>query len=79
MHASCSAAPTLSLCCRVQVALEAAPIDIIHYTVDVDDQSCGLSLSTNSGSVEVALLMNQPTPRRPARGASAAERRRWVD
>ena len=66
------------MCCSFDIRVKAAPLDVVHYTVDPEDPSNGVCLSTRTGAWQGNMLMNQPRPRSAAPGASKAEQQRYV-
>ena len=66
----------LAATCRFQIGIQASPIDLIHYTVDVEDPSCGLCLHTDLGSFHGRILMNVANPGRALPGTSRMEQKR---
>jgi len=56
--------------------VEATPLSIVHYTVDLDNASCGLTLSCQQAGYAGRMLMNQPTPGTIKPGMSAIARKK---
>lgn len=72
-------APTLRrwLCSvRFAISVEATPLSVVHYTVDLDNASCGLTLSCQRACYAGRMLMNQPTPGTIKPGMSAIARKK---
>lgn len=56
--------------------MRAAPLSVVHYTVDLDNASCGLTLSMGEATYKGRLAMNQPAPGVIKPGMSAIARKR---
>lgn len=56
--------------------MAAAPLAVVHYTVDLDNASCGLTLSMAEVAYSGRMLMNQPDPGQARPGMSAIARKR---
>ncbi len=61
----------------MQITVAAAPLAVVHYTVDLDNASCGLTLSMAEVAYSGRMLMNQPDPGQIRPGMSAIARKRW--
>jgi hypothetical protein len=66
------------LSCRFSISVTATPLSVVHYTVDVDNASCGLTLSMRTATYSGRLLMNQPAPGLIKPGMSAIARKRCL-
>ena len=64
--------------CRFQITVAAAPLAVVHYTVDLDNASCGLTLSMAEVAYSGRMLMNQPDPGHIRPSMSAIARKRWM-
>ncbi len=63
---------------RFAISVTAAPLSVVHHTVDLDNASCGLTLSCGSARYGGRVLMNQPTPGSVKPGMSSIARKRWA-
>ena len=54
------------------------PLSVVHYTVDLDNASCGLTFSADRAAYSGNLLLNHPAPGQIKPGMSAITRKRWV-
>lgn len=61
---------------RFAMSVTAAPLSVVHYTVDLDNASCGLTLSCERACYAGRVLMNRPTPGTIKPGMSAIARKR---
>ena len=48
--------------CRMDTKISASTLEIIHYTVDLDEASCGVSLSLQNLSFSNSVLLNVSSP-----------------
>ena len=55
----------------MDVRVAAAAVEVINYTVDLEDAACGVSLSCEALALSCSLLMNVPAPRPILPGYSA--------
>ena len=60
----------LLACCRMDVQVAAKPFDLVNYTVDLDEASCGIMLSAAEVAFATSVLLNLPAPRRVLAGYS---------
>lgn len=59
----------------MDILIEMSPVDLVHYTVDLDDPSCGVCLSSAAMKFSMTMLTNQPLPPgAPATSALALRR-----
>ena len=49
--------------CRMDVQVSAATLEMIHYTIDLDEVACGVTLACEALAFSSSLLMNVPAPR----------------
>jgi hypothetical protein len=49
--------------CRMDVKVAAAAIEVINYTIDLDEVACGVSLSCEALAFSCSMLMNVAAPR----------------
>jgi len=54
----------------------ATPLSVVHYTVDLDNSSCGLTFSADRVAYSGNLLLNHPMPGQIKPGMSAITRKR---
>ena len=66
----------LLACCRLDVQLAAKPFDLVNYTVDLDEASCGIMLSAAEVAFATSVLLNLPAPRRVLAGYSLMSAKR---
>ena len=52
------------------------PLSVVHYTVDLDNASCGLTFSADRAAYSGNLLLNHPAPGQIKPGMSAITRKR---
>ena len=71
-HLSCSQ----PLHCRFTIDVAATPLSVVHYTVDLDNASCGLTFSADRAAYSGNLLLNHPAPGQIKPGMSAITRKR---
>lgn len=64
--------------CRFTIDVVATPLSIVHYTVDLDNASCGLTFSAERVAYAGNLLLNHPTPGQIKPGMSAITRKRYT-
>ena len=64
--------------CRFTIDVAATPLSIVHYTVDLDNASCGLTFSAERVVYAGNLLLNHPTPGQIKPGMSAITRKRYT-
>ena len=65
-----------SLRCRFTIDVAATPLSVVHYTVDLDNASCGLTFSADRAAYSGNLLLNHPAPGQIKPGMSAITRKR---
>ena len=63
-------------CCRFTIDVVATPLSVVHYTVDLDNASCGLTFSADRVAYSGNLLLNHPAPGQLKPGMSAITRKR---
>ena len=63
-------------CCRFTIDVVATPLSVVHYTVDLDNASCGLTFSADRVAYSGNLLLNHPMPGQLKPGMSAITRKR---
>ena len=56
--------------------MAATPLSVVHYTVDLDNASCGLTFSADRAAYSGNLLLNHPAPGQIKPGMSAITRKR---
>ena len=61
---------------RMDIRVAAAPLAVVHYTVDLKNASCGLTLTAAETSYSGRMLLNQPAPGAVLPGMSAIARKR---
>ena len=62
--------------CRFTIDVAATPLSVVHYTVDLDNASCGLTFSADRAAYSGNLLLNHPAPGQIKPGMSAITRKR---
>ena len=58
--------------------MAATPLSVVHYTVDLDNASCGLTFSADRVAYIGNLLLNHPAPGQLKPGMSAITRKRCL-
>ncbi|KAK9806263.1 hypothetical protein WJX72_007766 [[Myrmecia] bisecta] len=53
------------------IAVTATPLDVVHYTVDLEDPSCGICITAKEVTFTSSMLTNYPAPRPVTPGMSA--------
>lgn len=64
--------------CRMKTSLKAAALEVIHFTVDLDEASCGVALLCEDLAFSNSMLLNLPAPRPILAGYTAYSIKRCV-